>query len=239
MQEQIRLLVELQKVDGILCDMKRKREETPKHLSDIQAQLDVIKSDLESYSAGLAELKKEKRAKEGMLQMEIDRIHKSEGHLKDIKTQKEYQALLKEVDQGKKLNASREEDILKLTAEIEEREKIESEKAEAKKIKESEYAKEKMALEGDLTQIETGFDGKKREWEEIAHKIKPNILKMYKKVSERRNANSVVPVRNGACTGCHMNLPPQLYNQVQKGHELFQCPSCHRVLYWEGNKKAE
>ena len=234
MQEQIRLLVELQKVDAVLGEMKRKREETPKRLSELQAGLDAMRADLEQYNGELEEQKKDRRTKEGMLQMEIDRIHKSEGHLKDIKTQKEYQALLKEVEQGKKLNASREEDVLKLTADIEERERVSSEKAEALKTKEGEYAREKESLEGELSRIEAEFDGKRKEWEEIAKKVKPNILKMYQKVSERRNATSVVPVRSGACTGCHMNLPPQLYNQVQKGHDLLQCPSCHRIFYWEG-----
>jgi len=214
--------------------MKRKREETPKRLSELQAGLDAMRADLEQYNGELEEQKKDRRTKEGMLQMEIDRIHKSEGHLKDIKTQKEYQALLKEVEQGKKLNASREEDVLKLTADIEERERVSSEKAEALKTKEGEYAREKESLEGELSRIEAEFDGKRKEWEEIAKKVKPNILKMYQKVSERRNATSVVPVRSGACTGCHMNLPPQLYNQVQKGHDLLQCPSCHRIFYWEG-----
>ncbi|HLB05859.1 MAG TPA: C4-type zinc ribbon domain-containing protein [Thermodesulfobacteriota bacterium] len=235
MQEQIRLLVELQKVDAVIGEMQRKREETPRHLAGIRAGLDAIRAESEQYKAELEELKKDRRTKEGLLQMEIERIHKSEGRLKDIKTQKEYQALVKEVEQGKKLNASREEDILKLISDIEEREKVASEKAEAIRVKEDEYAKEKEILEGELAKIDAEFDGKKREWEVIAKTVKPNILKMYQKVSERRNATTVVPVRNGACTGCHMGLPPQLYNQVQKGAEMYQCPSCLRILYWEGN----
>ena len=122
MQEQIRLLVELQKVDAVLGGMKRKMEDTPKRLSELQTGLDAMKADLEQCETQLEELKKDKKTKEGLLQMEIDRIQKTEGHLKDIKTQKEYQALLKEVDQGEKLNASRGEDILKLTADVEEME---------------------------------------------------------------------------------------------------------------------
>lgn len=235
MQEQIRMLVELQKVDAVIGEMKRKREETPRHLSELKAGLDDMKADLEKYEADLEELKRDRRTKEGLLQMEIERVHKSEGRLKDIKTQKEYQALLKEVEQGKKLNASREEDILRLTADIEEREKVASEKAEAIRIKDEEYAKEKELLEGELAKIDAEFDGERRRWEEISKGVKPNVLKMYQRVSERRTSTSVVPVKNGACTGCHMGMPPQLYNQVQKGNEMIQCPNCHRILYWEGS----
>lgn len=233
MEEQLRLLVELQKIDTVIWDMQSKREETPKRLSELQSGLNVMKTELEQYTAELEELKKERRTKEGFLQAEIERIHKSEGKLKDIKTQKEYQALLKEVEQGKKLNADREEDILKLIADIEEREKIVTEKGETIRIKAEEYHREKEHSESELATIDREFDGKKKEWEGIARNIKPNILKMYQKVSERRNSTSVVRAKNGACTGCHMNLPPQLYNQVQKGQEMIQCPACHRILYWE------
>lgn len=235
MQEQIKLLIELQKVDAVLGDMKRKREFTPKRLSELQSGLEEMKEGLEKYNTELDELKRDKKTKEGLLQMEIDRIHKTEGHLKDIKTQKEYQALLKEVEQGKKLNVSREEDILKLTADVEEMEKISSEKTAALKAKEADFSNEKKALEEELSKIDSEFDGFRKGWEEIAKKVKPNVLKMYQRVSEKRNATSVVPVKNGACTGCHMNLPPQLYNQIQKGHEMLLCPSCHRILYWEAN----
>lgn len=235
MQEQIRLLVELQKVDAVIGEMKRKREETPKRLAELEAGLDAMQADLEHYRVELEELKNDRRAKEGFLQMEIDRVHRSEDKLKDIKTQKEYQALLKEVEQGKKLNASREEDILKIIADVEEREKTASEKTEALKTKEEEYIKEKETLENDLSMIDAEFDDKRKEWEETAKKVKPNVLKIYQRVSDRRNSTSVVPAIKGACTGCHMNLPPQLYNQVQKGNEMLQCPACHRILYWEGN----
>lgn len=235
MQEQIRLLVELQKVDAIIGEMKIKRKEGPKKVAELESDLNAVKAELEQYKSELEELKKERRAKEGFLQMEVERVHRSEERLKDIKTQKEYQALVKEVEQGKKLNASREEDILKLIADIEEREKAASEKADSLKTREDEYKKEKETLDGELAKIDAEFDGKRKEWEGIAKKVKPNILKMYQRVSERRNATSVVPVNKGACTGCHMNLPPQLYNQVQKGHEMLQCPACHRILYWQGN----
>ena len=165
MQEQIGFLVELQKVDAVIGEMQRKREETPRRLAELEAGLDAMKADLERYGVELEELKKDRRAKEGFLQMEIERVHRSEDKLKDIKTQKEYQALLKEVEQGKKLNASREEDVLKITAEIEEREKAASEKGEVLKTKEEEYSKEKDVLGNELSRIDAGFDDKKNEWE--------------------------------------------------------------------------
>jgi hypothetical protein len=44
---------------------------------------------------------------------------------------------------------------------------------------------------------------------------------------------AVVSVRNGTCQGCNMNIPPQLYNVLQRGQTIETCPSCHRIIYWE------
>ena len=44
---------------------------------------------------------------------------------------------------------------------------------------------------------------------------------------------AVVPVVNGVCKGCHMAIPPQLYNIIQRGLSMETCPSCNRIIYWE------
>ena len=50
---------------------------------------------------------------------------------------------------------------------------------------------------------------------------------------------AVVSVRGGTCQGCNMNIPPQLYNVLQRGLSIETCPSCHRLIYWEELMKAE
>jgi predicted nucleic acid-binding Zn-ribbon protein len=235
LQEQLRLLVELQKVDAALWEMKKKMEDVPRRLSELEAGLNAMKVDLERDRAELEEMKRDRRTKEGLLQMEVERVHRSEGRLKEIKTQKEYHALQKEIEQGKKLNAEREEDILRLISEIEERERSVAGKEEAFGVREEEYTRDKRDLEGEFSGLDKEFGSRKREWEELSKGIKPNILKVYQRVLEKRPDAAIVAARSGACTGCHMNLPPQLYNQIQKGNEMFQCPSCHRILYWEGS----
>ena len=42
----------------------------------------------------------------------------------------------------------------------------------------------------------------------------------------------VVEARGGICLGCHINLPPQMFNELQRYREVRQCPSCHRIVFW-------
>ena len=56
--------------------------------------------------------------------------------------------------------------------------------------------------------------------------------KKYSAIRMRRGL-AMAPVKNGTCQGCNMNIPPQLYNVLQRGQTVETCPSCHRIIYWE------
>jgi len=64
-----------------------------------------------------------------------------------------------------------------------------------------------------------------------AQGIKGSVLKKYTTLRERRNGLAVVNVLQGVCQGCYMNIPPQRYNQLLKGDQMFDCPTCQRIMY--------
>jgi predicted nucleic acid-binding Zn-ribbon protein len=58
------------------------------------------------------------------------------------------------------------------------------------------------------------------------------LLKRYEFIRQRRNGTAIAPVHEGVCLGCHMNILPQQFIDLQKGLEILQCPHCQRILYW-------
>jgi len=75
----------------------------------------------------------------------------------------------------------------------------------------------------------------------VAAKVRPDILKKYGSIRMRRGL-AVVPVVKGTCQGCHMSIPPQLYNLLQRGTTVETCPTCARIIYWSdlmADKKLE
>lgn len=54
--------------------------------------------------------------------------------------------------------------------------------------------------------------------------------RIYEAVSKSRGSGSAA-VFEGSCTACHISLPPMLYQEIMHQTEIFQCPSCHRLLY--------
>jgi predicted nucleic acid-binding Zn-ribbon protein len=68
-----------------------------------------------------------------------------------------------------------------------------------------------------------------------------DLRRRYEMIFSRRGGIAVVPVRGGTCQGCHMHVPPQLYNQIQRNEQVILCPNCQRMLYWqpEGEEASE
>ena len=75
--------------------------------------------------------------------------------------------------------------------------------------------------------------GRKREVEHarqsISSRVRPDILRIYAMVFSKRG-NAVAEITNGVCRGCHISLPPQLYNQILRAERVHQCPNCQRIL---------
>ena len=66
----------------------------------------------------------------------------------------------------------------------------------------------------------------------MASALDARLRQKYEQIFERRGGTAVVEVRNGTCQGCHMNLPPQLFNELQRTRDVRLCPNCNRILFW-------
>jgi hypothetical protein len=70
----------------------------------------------------------------------------------------------------------------------------------------------------------------------MASALDASLRRKYEQIFERRGGTAVVEVRNGICQGCHINLPPQLFNELQRTRDVRMCPNCHRILFWRAER---
>jgi len=77
--------------------------------------------------------------------------------------------------------------------------------------------------------------------DELVGAVDGDLRRRYEMIFSRRGGVAVVAVRGGTCQGCHMHVPPQLFNQIQRNEQLILCPNCQRMLYWqpEGEEASE
>ena len=68
---------------------------------------------------------------------------------------------------------------------------------------------------------------------ELVEAVDGDLRRRYEMIFSRRGGVAVVAVRGGTCQGCHMNVPPQLFNLIQRNEQLILCPNCQRMLFWQ------
>jgi len=201
-------------------------------------ELDKRRSSIEAHKATIAnleaksELSEERRRElEAALEDEMVRIKDRQTKLMNVQTNREYQSLLKETEDGKKANKQREEEIVHIMEQVENfKSKIDEEanlcKGEEKLLAEEVKKLQKQADENNSLKETTA---KKRQTK--AKKVPESLLKKYDILRERRNGIAIVGVNKGVCHGCYMNIPPQLYNDLIKNERLLSCPTCSRIMY--------
>lgn len=229
--EKIQLLRDLQDIDQELNGIRKDRKVLEAELADLDADVARIQGMVDSLSESMAQLQGERKELSQALAQEQDNVGKAESRLPSIKTQKEYVAVLKEIDTAKKLNKDLQDQILKKDQEIETLETDKAEKETELADLGKQVAERKSAIDETLTGYDRTLEERGAQREGLVKGLPADIAKRYKLLFERRNGIAVVEARNGACLGCNMHLPPQLFNNLYSASQIYSCPHCNRLLY--------
>lgn len=238
MREQISVLEVLQQIDMELSELEVHLTEYPKKISAFEQELQSSKESLININNKREELLKVKSELENELNLNEENIKKSEERLFEIKTHKEYQALQKEITETKRMNLDLEEKLLDEMEKIEQLEAQIAEKNEELTNKETDYQVKISDYKEKLEEIKIVYEPKVEEKEKIVQTINPEILPLYEKI-KIRNGEVLAVARNEICTGCNMNIPAQLFNEILTLSRIIQCPNCKKILYCEEESSSE
>jgi len=232
MKEQIYQLVKLQKIETETGNIRTGLNQVSKKLETLDGELREFIQTLEDQEAYVDEIKKKYRDYESEAQINVSRMAKTKAKLVSIKSNREYQALLKELDDGEAKHSEIEDQMLECLDRLDEIEKAIAEKKEDRlELSERiESEKEKINRETQLQQKElTELDADRKG---ICGTIKPNLIEKYDHIKTLYPGGLVmVPVKNAVCQGCNMNIPPQMYNELHRQDTLMFCLHCHRIIY--------
>jgi uncharacterized protein len=175
---------------------------------------------------------KESRTLEGEMADKIDHVRERQSKMMQVQTGREQTALLKEIEDAKKSAKEIEEKIMILMESIE---KLTAQMEEEKNLLKGEkklVAEETNKVRESIEAIHKGKKKKDSKRNDQASKIKKSLLRKYDTLRQHRNGLAVINVVDGVCQGCFMALPPQRYNMLLKGDEIFACPTCQRLNYY-------
>ena len=233
-QEQITSLVKLQKIEIETSSIKKQLSTVDQRIEVLDKKLLGFNQTIEEQKSLINELNEKYRTYESDLQMHLDRIKKSEAKLSSVKTNKEYQSSLKEIDDLENINSKIEDDMIEFLDRIEEAENVLKAKTTEFSELETQMKTEKEIIQKEAEEGRHRLGNLDAEWETVTGDIEAEVLATYNQIKENQAYKiGIVAVKDAVCQGCHMNIPPQMYNELQRGDSLKRCPLCERIIYWK------
>jgi predicted nucleic acid-binding Zn-ribbon protein len=204
---QLQTLIELQGFDAKILGLESEAARLPRQIEAIQTALAEARKAVETVKGKIDTTKKDLRAREKDLEVANVKRQKLEAKLYEVKTNKEYSAVLLEIEEAKQEKAKTEEDILTLM-EMQERLGV---------------------LDLDAEQL----NGQRAERQARAKELPAGLLASYDRISKARGGVAVAAVTAAAvCGGCRVGIRPQAMQELRTATGLMVCESCGRYLYW-------
>jgi uncharacterized protein len=232
MKEQIAIAVQLQEIEIRIHKIKSVLESMPQKLNSLDKEIRDAEQEMETKKSLVDELRKKYRMNESDYQANMLLMRKSQEKLASVKNNKEYQSILKEIDDIKAKNSIVEDEMLKNLDVIEASERdsvnIKKEFLETK----GRIDGEKDIIKENIKQSEINLAELDEKRENIAKNIDKELMRNYNIVKGLTKSTAIAPVLDSICLGCNMNIPPQMYNELQRFDGIKFCPHCQRIIYW-------
>ncbi len=238
MRQNLKKLDELQEIDLKIDSFKGEKDAFLDEIAVLEGKVAEAQSVIAVKQAELSAIEEEKQQLEETLAAETENIARSEARLKEIKTQKEYQAVSKEISTAKKLKAELEEQVLQKISQLEELKGDIAGKEEDLVSLERNVAEQKSEVQTRIDRLEADIATDITARESVVRGLPASVIKRYNLLREQRRGVAVVEARDGYCLGCNMNLPPQVYNSLFRGDDLITCPHCQRMLVLRQDEKT-
>lgn len=234
MREHLLGLYEIQRIDVVIHELQEKRDTIPAKLTQLQADISSRRAEIDSMTEQSLSYSKEASNLEGVVQAENLKLKKWDVRLKDIRNQREFQALSREIESSKRANANTEERILELWKT---KEALDSDIEEKKNslVELEANSEEKMSsVKAELAEIESAIAAETARRDVLQPNIPTSLWRKYERIRDKRKGQGLVLANGGSCGGCNMKLLPQLYIILQRGETVEQCPACNRILLFQG-----
>ncbi len=224
------ILEDLQELDLKSDGSQARIQDALSEIEALDGRLQEVQAAVEAKAVEIETIESERQTLEENLSLENVNITRSEANLKGITTQKEYQAVNKEIASAKKLITELEDQVLQKITRLDElKVELSAMQADLAALDQN-LGSQKEEIRARIKSEETSVASDAKLRGEKVKAIPASMLKRYEKLREARKGIAVVEARDGGCLGCNMHIPPQMYNNLYRGEELITCPHCMRIL---------
>ncbi|MEY2594984.1 MAG: hypothetical protein RI965_256 [Bacteroidota bacterium] len=230
-EEKLIALANLQKVESKLDDIAILKGELPIEVRDLEDEIQGLHSRetrVEEEINGINDFIEQKKA---AITQSQDLIKKYEKQSDNVKNNREYEAITKELEMQTLEVKLAERHIKDANEEI-------ADKARALDVVKKNIANKEANLKvkkGELDKIIAETEKEEKEHRALSEKaraaVDPRLLSSFDRIRKNfRNGKAVVPVLRDACGGCYNAIPPQRQSEIRQHKKIIVCENCGRIL---------
>jgi len=227
----VRNLVHLQDVELKIAGLQKQISDIPIQVQNSQAELDRIRQEHELHVAQSQDLSKTRRALEGEVDMLRTKLSRFKDQLMAVKTNKEYTAMLHEIQMAEERIRQEEDKILENMEKFEildQQLRTESNELDARC---DAIRREMCRLEESVPSLEADAAKLKVEKEAMESQVSPEMLARYRRLAPARKGTAMAEARNELCSACHIRIRPQVHADLMNTENIHTCESCSRILF--------
>ena len=229
--EQLEILLRFQELDAQIYQLNREKSLKPAILERSRQQLSAQKGRLEAAEKELRDSQVKRKAKEVELETREGQVKKYQVQLYQVKSNKEYTSLQTEIAGLKADNSLLEEEILRLMEEMDQKKGlVDRAKQELDQLTQA-YRQEESRIQKEVEALEKEIEQLSQRRQTFIPEADPKLLSRYERILVGREGVGMVPIDETSCLGCHMQLPPQVINEVRLREKIITCENCSRILY--------
>jgi predicted nucleic acid-binding Zn-ribbon protein len=231
LKTQLENLLQLQTIDSQMYTLNNEKMTRPAQIEVLRLAFEEKKKALAALEKAYLDAQKEKKDREIEFGTKEENTKKLQGQLYQLKTNKEYNTMLSQI-QDSKADASLVEDKI-----LESMDKIDRTKTavdeEKKKLIDEEkiFNEQKKKVEIELQEIDERLAQLGLQRKQMMPGIDKSIVTQYERILLNRESLAIVAVKDNTCQGCHMFVPPQVINMIRMYDHIITCEVCNRILY--------
>jgi predicted nucleic acid-binding Zn-ribbon protein len=232
---ELRILVALQDLELKIASLQKQTSEIPSKNQQYEEELQRLRASYEERVAHGKELSNHRRTLEGQVDLNRSKLSRLRDQLMAVKTNKEYTAMLHEIQMAEDQIRAEEDKILEFMEEMESMEK-DLKHAEQEMHKRSAEIREIIHQSTEsIPQLEAELEQLREQRVAMESRVGEELLSRYRRIAEARKGIALAEAKDELCSACHVRIRPQMYAELMRTESIHACDSCSRILFSREN----
>ena len=233
---ELQTLIELQEIDLQTVELQKKSSQVPQEIEVLDQSLQASRETLRESARKIEEQNSLSRELEGEVELLREKLAKYETQLMDVKTNKEYQAMLHEIENVETRIRVHEDQLLEGMVALDEWEEKLGQVRQRLEEEEKKISAKRRDLEEFVSRSQHEITKLQQSRALLLEGVPQQLVEQYQKIASARSGTALAEARDDqSCQACHVKLRPQLFNDVKTNRFIITCESCNRILYYPGS----